>query len=328
MSPVLQTRNLEIGYRLKTGEKVLASGLNLELGKGSFVALLGPNGSGKSTLIRTLSALLPALKGEVLINGTEVHQMDKVRRAQSIALVLTDNINNPGLSVFDMVAYGRFPFTNWLGKLSNKDEQIIRESLELVGMGAFAERQLLSLSDGEKQRVMIAKALAQQSDLMILDEPTAHLDLINRVEIMKLLRHLALEQKRAILISTHELDLAMQSADELWLMSGDKEIIRGMPEELILSGSMQKVFARSAVDFDHLSGIFKIRHDITREIRFSSDNAQMALWTRKAFEKLGVALSEEAKSDKKLEIRNGQWVYEERVFDSLDALVAMVKAGR
>jgi iron complex transport system ATP-binding protein len=217
-----------------------------------------------------------------------------------------------------------------LGKLGVEDEQIIDESLDLVDMLSFKQRKLNTLSDGERQRVMIAKALAQQSDIMILDEPTAHLDLINRVEIMKLLRELAHKQNRAILISTHELDLAMQSADVLWLMRDDKKISVGAPEDLILNQSMQEVFAQSSVDFDHLSGMFKIKHEINTQMHFTSDDAQKALWTRKALEKIGVDLIDDVNIENSIHYLSSSNTWKvsingtEGSFNSLGDVVAFV----
>jgi len=329
---LLETRDLTIGYRNEKEDKLLGVELNLKLSKGSFVALLGPNGSGKSTLIRSISGLLETLKGQVMINGKLLSEYTNTQRAKNISIVLTTSITSPGLLVFDVVAYGRFPYTNWLGKLNHTDEQIIDESLALVDMLGFKYRKLNTLSDGERQRVMIAKALAQQSDIMILDEPTAHLDLINRVEIMKLLRKLAHTQKRAILISTHELDLAMQSADILWLMRADKKISVGAPEDLIINQSMQEVFAQSSVDFDHLSGMFKIKHQINSQMHFVSDDAQIALWTKKAMEKIGIALSEDINNENTIHYLAAQAIWKVKIngvegqFSSLADLVEFVSS--
>jgi iron complex transport system ATP-binding protein len=237
---------------------------------------------------------LPILGGSIFIEGSSIDNLSRNKRAQKISVVLTDSINTVGLSVFEVVSYGRFPYTNWLGKLVDNDIKIIEESLKLVDMLDYINRKINTLSDGERQRVMIAKALAQQSDIVILDEPTAHLDLVNRVEMMKLLRKLAHEQNKAILLSTHELDLAMQSADILWLMSNNQNISVGAPEDLILNNAMQQVFAKSSVDFDHLSGMFKIRHDLKTQMSFKCDDAQVALWTKKALEKIGIDLIKEA----------------------------------
>ncbi len=332
MKALMETRKLSIGYSLDKGAKVLGEAIDLKLTKGSFIALLGPNGSGKSTLIKTLSGLLKSLAGDVFVDGVNLNDIAKTQRAKKISVVLTDPISTPGLSVYDVVSLGRFPYTNWLGKLTTKDEEIIESSLQLVDMQSFANRALQTLSDGEKQRVMIAKALAQQSEIVILDEPTAHLDLINRVEIMKLLRKLAHEQNRAILISTHELDLAMQSADMLWLMRADKQISVGAPEDLILNQSMQDVFAQSSVDFDHITGMFKIKHEIKTEMHFSSDNDQIALWTKKALEKIGVALIEDSSIANKIQYQSqsGLWKIrvdgEEESFSSLGELTDFLKA--
>jgi len=327
---LLETKDLNIGYRGDAGDKVLGVSLNLKLEKGNLVALLGPNGSGKSTLIRSISGLLPMLGGSVLIEGNSIGDISRNKRAQKISVVLTDSISTVGLSVFEVVSYGRFPYTNWLGKLIDNDIKIIKESLELVDMLDYISRKINTLSDGERQRVMIAKALAQQSDIVILDEPTAHLDLVNRVEMMKLLRKLAHEQNKAILLSTHELDLAMQSADVLWLMSDNQDISVGAPEDLILNNAMQQVFAKSSVDFDHLSGMFKIRHDLKTQMSFECDDAQVALWTKKALEKIGVDLNKDTGNKNSIQYLSSsrQWNAKingvEGSFSSLGELIAFV----
>lgn len=329
MDILLKTTDLDIGYRSAKSDKVLGESLNLKLKKGSFVGLLGPNGSGKSTLIRSISGLLELLGGDVLINGKSLNKLSKTQKARMISVVLTDKISAIGLSVFDMVSYGRFPYTNWLGKLTENDIAIVEDALKLVDMSNFENRMLHTLSDGELQRVMIAKALAQQSEIVILDEPTAHLDLINRVEIMKLLQKLAHEQNRAILISTHELDLAMQSADELWLMTKDKKINVGAPEDLILNHAMQDVFAQSEVDFDHITGMFKMKHSLNKQMYFECNNPQIALWTTKALEKVGVALVQDVQNENKIEYKSDAWHVQigamHKQFSDLASLVNFIR---
>ncbi len=326
---LLETKDLTIGYKNSISNKILGESLNLKLRKGSFVALLGPNGSGKSTLIRSISGLLEILSGDVLIDDNSFDKLSKIQKARMISVVLTDPISSIGLSVFDVVCYGRFPYTNWLGKLKENDITIVEDSLKLVDMLGFANRKLHTLSDGERQRVMIAKALAQQSEIVLLDEPTAHLDLINRVEIMKLLQKLAHEQNRAILISTHELDLAMQSADELWLMGKDKMISVGAPEDLILNKAMQDVFAQSSVDFDHITGMFKIKHEVRSQMHFECSNPQVALWTAKALEKIGVALVQDAQNKNQIIYQSDNWLIDlngkQNHFSNLSELVSFVK---
>ncbi|MCQ2348591.1 MAG: ABC transporter ATP-binding protein [Paludibacteraceae bacterium] len=207
----LNIQHLTIGY----GEKVVQSNLTFSMNTGELVALLGPNGSGKTTLLRTLAGLQRPLAGSVSPSLTE----------RNMALVLTENVSLATTTVHDIVAMGRYPYTSFLGTLSDEDEQIIRLALESVGFQLSTFNFQLStfntLSDGEKQRVLIAKALAQQTDLILLDEPTAHLDLPSRMRIFRLLQSLAHEQDKTILISTHELDLALSFADTILLLSAD-----------------------------------------------------------------------------------------------------------
>jgi len=280
---VLALSNLSIGYNTEGAIKIIASNLNTALKSGQLVALLGENGSGKSTLIRTLCNLQSPLSGSISIMGEELSQ----KRAKSIAVVLTSPVYAPNYTVYDMVSAGRYPYTNWLGKLSDNDHNIIQKSIESVGISELSNRLLHSLSDGEHQRMMIAKALAQKSDIIILDEPTAHLDLINRVEITKLLQKLAREENKAILMATHELDLALQMADRLWLMFNG-EIEEGAPEDLVISGVLQKVFAKLSLDFDHLSGGFKIKTETTKSIHFESTlETNEEIWTKRALHRVG-----------------------------------------
>ena len=206
----IRCNNLSIGY----GEKVIQSNLNFSLKEGEVVCLLGRNGCGKSTLLRTLSGLQEALAGDYTIgNGQTV---ESVRN--TIALVLTERLSLENTTVHDVVAMGRYPYTSFMGGLTAEDEAIIEESLEAVGLGHIIDSNFNDHSDGEKQRVLIAKALAQRTPIILLDEPTAHLDLPNRIHVLKLLKTLAIENKKTILISTHELDLACQFADRVLLM--------------------------------------------------------------------------------------------------------------
>ena len=280
---VLVLSNLSIGYNTEGSKKVIAKDLNIALKSGQLVALLGENGSGKSTLIRTLCNLQSPLNGSISIGGKSINQ----KVAKSIAVVLTSAVYAPNYTVYDMVSAGRYPYTNWLGKLSAYDDEIIKKSIESVSMSEFSDRLIHSLSDGEHQRMMIAKALAQQSDIIILDEPTAHLDLINRVEITKLLQKLAKEENKAILMATHELDLALQMADRLWLMSNGA-LEEGAPEDMVINGVLQKVFAKLSLDFDHLSGGFKIKTETTKSIHFESTlDTNEEIWTKRALHRIG-----------------------------------------
>ena len=217
----ISTNNLTIGYN----NLVVQRDLNFELHPGEMVCMLGPNGCGKSTLLRTLAGLQPAIGGTFTISNslTEVSQ---------IALVLTERLSIENTTVHDVVAMGRYPYTSFLGGLSGRDEQIIEQSLSNVGLSGCSHTFFNDHSDGEKQRVLIAKALTQETPIILLDEPTAHLDLPNRIRILQMLRRVAREQGKTILISTHELDLAIQLSDRIMLMTPQRGVQLDHPDKL------------------------------------------------------------------------------------------------
>ena len=227
----ISTNNLTIGYN----NLVVQRDLNFELHPGEMVCMLGPNGCGKSTLLRTLAGLQPALGGTFTISNslTDVSQ---------IALVLTERLSIENTTVHDVVAMGRYPYTSFLGGLSGRDEQIIEQSLSNVGLSGCSHTFFNDHSDGEKQRVLIAKALTQETPIILLDEPTAHLDLPNRIRILQMLRRVAREQGKTILISTHELDLAIQLSDRIMLMTPQKGIQLDTATNLRATGAFTAAF--------------------------------------------------------------------------------------
>lgn len=235
---ILHSKQLSIGYPNKT----ILQDLNLEINRGELITLLGPNGTGKSTLIHTLTGVIPVLTGAIEINGDQLQEMNLSQKATTIAVVLSQKLNPVNLTVEDVVALGRTPYTNWLGKLSNNDRSIVSNALESVNIVHLKDRNIEELSDGEKQRVMIAKALAQDTPLIVLDEPTAHLDVDNRVHLLELLKRLAKEKNIAILLSTHELDLALETADQVWLIDRNKQLHHGAPKQLIEEGKLSQTF--------------------------------------------------------------------------------------
>ncbi|MEO1646612.1 MAG: ABC transporter ATP-binding protein, partial [Chloroflexota bacterium] len=260
---VLQTHNLAIGYNVPRKPRVtVASKLNLTLQAGELVCLLGPNGAGKSTLMRTIAGMQKALAGDVVLAGQSLAQIQPRRLAQLLSVVLTDRPNVGLLNGYALVALGRHPYTDWTGRLSRYDEAVVRWAVDAVNARELAERPILELSDGQRQKLMIARALAQESQLIILDEPTAFLDLPRRAEIMQLLRHLAAETGRAILLSTHDLDLALRSADTLWLMTHGT-IHVGTPEDLVLDGTFEAAFRGEGVHFDRATGSFEVNRQRT-----------------------------------------------------------------
>lgn len=285
---ILHTSDLAVGYSGKPA-RVVAAGLELTLRAGELVCLIGPNGVGKSTLMRTLAGMQPPLGGHVTLMGDDVHILPAAQLARRLSVVLTERINPGMLTASAVVALGRHPYTGWAGRLRPADVQIVENALESVGASPLANRQIGELSDGERQKIMIARALAQQPALMLLDEPTAFLDLPRRAEIMQLLRRLAHDEMRAILLSTHDLDLALRTADRIWLMSaGGLQI--GAPEDLVLSGTFEQAFHAEGVTFDAETGAFRLGGKPGRQISVSGDGIP-ALWTQRALERAGFTLA-------------------------------------
>jgi len=307
--PVLRCEKLAIGYASKRKTTCLENDISLQVKAGEMVCLLGPNGSGKSTLMRTLAGLLEPLEGNVFISNVELNKLSAQKRAKLLSLVLTEKLTLGSMKVHDIVAIGRYPYINFMGKLSADDEQKVDESLRLVHMDHYSDTFYAELSDGEKQRVMIAKALAQDTPLIMLDEPTAHLDLPNRVEMMNTLKHLAQKTQKAILLSTHELDLALQSADTIWLMNQGQKMFYGVPEDLVLEGKFEQVFHNKSFVFDKLSGAFKLNHPTKKKLLLKGEGLQQ-VWTKRALQRKSFAVVDDGFSDICISINNNKWLVE------------------
>ncbi len=312
---IISTQNLDIGFPAKGRRKsptVVASNIDVELQGGEVVCLLGPNGSGKSTLIRTLTGLHNPLDGDVLLNGKNLDFFAVKEIAQKISTVLTDRITIGNISVYELVAFGRSPYTGWFGSLNKKDKEIVEWAIASAGIEQFVDRDVLHLSDGERQKVMIARALAQDTSAVLLDEPTAHLDLPNRVEIIRLLRKLTHDTQKGILLSTHELDLALKAADTLWLISRDGKVITGTPEDLVLDGTFESVFEKDSFDFDRSTGSFTLHNPNKEPIHLIGD-AVPTFWTRRALEREGYKVVENNGIARQVEVRSKQDTFEWKI---------------
>jgi len=285
---MLSIENLTIGYKAnRANQIVVAESINLTLNQGELVCLLGPNGAGKSTLMRTISGMQAPLAGNAFIDGEDIHSMPAQERAKRLSVVLTERVGAGLLSVYAMVGLGRYPHTNWAGKLSKKDHEIIQWAIQSVGAEELAHRSVSDLSDGERQKVMMARALAQEPRMMVLDEITAFLDLPRRVEIMRLLRKLARETNRAILLSTHDLDLALRSGDRIWLLPKGGTVQTGAPEDLVLNGAFEKAFSNEGVDFDRQQGAFRVHHSFRGSVNLVGEGI-LRYWTQRALEREGL----------------------------------------
>ncbi len=240
---------LSTGYHVHGKVHVVARDITARLGEGRLTCLLGPNGAGKSTLLRTLAAFQPALQGQMLLAGRQLESYEPKELAKCIGVVLTERPDLGNMHVDELIAMGRSPYTGFWGKLQDEDVKAVDEAIALVGIEPLRHRLATTLSDGERQKVMIAKALAQQTPVILLDEPTAFLDFPSKVEVLLLLRRLAHQMGKTIFLSTHDLELALQTADELWLMN--KEYLEiGTPATLAANGALSRFFSGPGITFD------------------------------------------------------------------------------
>ncbi|QFZ53755.1 ABC transporter ATP-binding protein [Oceanihabitans sp. IOP_32] len=255
---ILKAEDLTIGYSTKKLQTVVASHINIELKQGELVGLIGANGVGKSTLIRTLTNVQKPLRGSVFINDKNTKQFNPIDLAKVMSLVLTEQIASKNLTVFELIALGRQPYTSWIGNLSPLDYNIINKAITQTNITRLKDKKCYELSDGQLQKVMIARALAQDTDLIILDEPTTHLDMYHKAYILKLLQKLAQDTGKTILFSSHEIDLAIQLCDKLVVMTED-EVVSDEPCNLISKGTFNTLFPKDLIKFDKISGSFRIK---------------------------------------------------------------------
>jgi iron complex transport system ATP-binding protein len=255
----IEISNLTIGYKTKKQVTQVAGNLHSSIYQGELTCLLGANGVGKSTLLRTLSGFQPSLSGEIFIRGKEINVYTKKEIARMIGVVLTEKIDVRDMSVTELIELGRSPYTGFWGKPNKTDKTIVKKAIALMKIENLALRPVQTLSDGERQKVMIAKALAQETPVIYLDEPTAFLDFPSKVDIIRLLHRLCRQANKTIFLSTHDLELALQMADKLWLMDKEKGVTVGTPRELTLNGSMEYFFQCEGVVFDRETGLFRIK---------------------------------------------------------------------
>ena len=237
--------NITLGY----GKRTLIEGLSAEVRRGELTALVGRNGTGKSTLLRAIAQLGEVLSGDIVLDGKKISSLSPADMASMVAFVTTDKVRIANLRCRDVVALGRAPYTNWIGRMQEQDVAIVDEALTAVGMSDYADKTMDRMSDGECQRIMIARALAQQTPIILLDEPTAFLDMPNRYELCTLLRRLAHQEQKCILFSTHELDIALSLCDAIALIAPPEMHI--LPtEEMVHSGHIERLFTTGIVSFD------------------------------------------------------------------------------
>ena len=252
---MIELKNLTTGY----GEHIVARNINSIIPEGNLISLLGPNGVGKSTLLRTLCAFQPAISGDIIINGTSLQELTQAQLSRIISVVLTERLDVRAMTVHNLVSLGRSPYTGFWGRLDEEDERQVRQAIDQVGISELYEREIGTLSDGELQKAMIAKALAQQTPIILLDEPTAFLDFPSKVEMMRMLHRLAHEMNKTIFLSTHDVEMALQLSDQLWLMTAEG-VHSGTPDELTADGSLTDFIHIEGIHFDSERKLFIIEH--------------------------------------------------------------------
>ena len=254
---ILQASQISIGYSHKKEKTIIASNIDLSLRKGKLIALIGANGIGKSTLLRTITGIQKTISGTVFLNGSNIHELDALTLAQNLSVVLTEKLPPSNLTVFELIALGRQPYTNWIGKLTDEDIAKVNEAMELTQISHLATKKHFEISDGQLQKVLIARALAQDTPLIILDEPTTHLDLLHKVSLFKLLKKLTKETDKCILFSTHDIDMAIQLSDEMIIMTPET-VVQDEPCNFISKGSFTTLFNDEHIVFDPEKGKFII----------------------------------------------------------------------
>jgi iron complex transport system ATP-binding protein len=311
----LEGIGLQLGYSQEGMRKPLLENLNFQMVAGELTCLLGPNGVGKSTLIKAILGEITPWEGRLLLAQKPISSYSIQERAKHIAVVLTDPIYPGNLTVGQLVALGRTPHTNWLGHLGEADRSIVEKALADTRIGYLRDARLGELSDGQRQKAMIARALAQDGSVIVLDEPTAHLDLVNRLEIMSLLREISHSQAKAILVVTHDLDIALETADRFWILNCGLPLLAGTPEDLVLSGQIQALFpsdryrfnvARGRVEWSQAMPDFQIEGP-----------AEQVYWVKKALVKAGItSLDQTVVITAPFGLRHG-----EKSFETLEELI-------
>lgn len=295
---------LQIGY----GKNVLSTLEQVVVEPGEFICLLGRNGQGKSTLLRTLAGFIPAVDGDARLGGRPVRQWPAAERSRKVAVVLTDRPQVGALRVHELVEMGRQPYTGWTGALSDEDREICEDALKQVDGGHLRDRYVDSLSDGERQRVMIARALAQRPQIMLLDEITAFLDLPSRVTITATMRRIARETGVSIILSSHDLELSLNSADRIWLLPGEGRFIDGAPEDVALSGAIGEAFDQANLAFSLNSGLFETR-GTSRGTVFIEADGPAAVWLGRAVKRMDFGVSS-SRAEADVVIRHSSRGYE------------------
>lgn len=327
---MIEAKEIKTGYRLSAGkQKIVNENLSFSIPDGELTALLGANGSGKSTLIKTVCGFIPPLEGNIFINGKSIESYSKSSLAKAIGVVLTDRPSDGGLTVYDLVSLGRYPYTGYFGNLTPKDHEIVEDSIEKLGLTHIKSSYISRISDGERQKVMIAKTIAQQCQTIILDEPTAFLDVKSRLETYALLHKIAHDLGKTVLLSTHDLEITLRHADRLIILSNDKTLKSGTTEDLILNGEIKKLFPVSKtnnISFGESDGAFRIKptYKFRAEVKGEGKNL---FWLRNALIRNNIEPTTDSSASIKIEIEDPKKIVvnNSEVYTSIESLITKLK---
>lgn len=279
-------KNLTLGYSSRRPQKSVLEDLSFQLFENELTCLLGPNGVGKSTLIKAILGQLKPWNGELTLNEKNIQNFSNSELSKALSVVLSEPLLPGNMTVGQLVALGRIPHTGWTGRLDNHDRDLIENALYLTKTEELKDERLSEISDGQRQKAMIARALAQDGSVMVLDEPTAHLDLVNRYQIMHLLRDIATKQHKSILVVTHDLEIALETADRLLLLSKDLPLVAGLPEDLVVFGQLDRLLPGDEFCFNIEKGKIEQKNPAS-EIKIAG-NQVIGFWVRKALAKAGI----------------------------------------
>ncbi|WKN42645.1 ABC transporter ATP-binding protein [Tunicatimonas pelagia] len=304
VSSIISLNQVSLGYGKGQSEQRLVHNLNLAVTNRQLIALVGSNGAGKSTLLRTIAGLQKPHSGTIELLNKSINTLNAKAFARYISIVLTGQAEISYVKAAELIAMGRLPHTGWLGNFSTIDQQKVNAAVEQAKVIHLLDKPIYQLSDGERQKVMIARALAQDTPIMILDEPTTHLDITNQVNIIQLLRTLVRNQQKCIIFSTHNIELALQVADRLWLMH-QQTVIDKVPEDLVLSGTLPEAMSTDQAPFNPESGTFQVQHEENHPIALTGSGIR-ARWTQRALERAGYYLQPRSAVSVEI-IANNHW---------------------
>ncbi|MEQ8472677.1 MAG: ABC transporter ATP-binding protein [Marinoscillum sp.] len=324
---LLETKSLSIGYRKgKNTTSIIQKDINLSVEPGQIISLMGQNGVGKTTFIKSICGLLPVLDGQVFYHGQDLKRIRPKDLARQISIVLTEKPFNQTITVLELIAIGRHPYSGWLGTLGEKDKGVIDWAISETNINYLANKKLYELSDGQMQKVMIARALVQETDLILLDEPAAHLDLYNKIEVMILLRKIA-KTGKGIIISTHDMQVSTQLSDLLWLFNFNEPVTSGTPEDLILNGSLEKTLYLHNHGYDMIHGIVVMDQHGPKVSVIGEEDRKF--WTIQALKRNGYQIDQTAEIT--VEASTTNWLLktnnDSMVLESIEELVKALKFG-